>query len=201
MWDVLFATRNRHKFEEVRYILASYPFQLHFLGEFPEVPLVEETGRTFEENALLKARVAFQHTGLWTLADDSGLEVDALQGAPGIYSARFASDSHDYAANNRRLLEALAHIPDSRRGAQFRCVVAIVGPNFETTVEGIVLGRIIQHLRGEKGFGYDPLFVPEGYNRTFAELGEEVKNRISHRAQAFQEAARILLQRLSTTEK
>ncbi|NOX37724.1 MAG: XTP/dITP diphosphatase [Calditrichaeota bacterium] len=197
--EIIFATRNPHKVAEVQSILNEYGIQIRSMDEVLEIPDIEESGQTFEENALLKARTVFAHTGKWCLADDSGLEVDALNGAPGIYSARFAGVPHDYQANNEKLLEMLKDVPDPRRGAQFRCVVAIVGPNFSTTVEGIVRGHIIHEPRGNKGFGYDPLFVPEGYQQTFAELGETIKNRISHRAIAFRKAATILLRLFQST--
>ncbi len=193
--QIVIGTANEHKFREIAEILKDVPAELLSLKSFPEIPPIEENGQTFRENAFLKAHAVFQHTDLLTLADDSGLEVDALDGAPGIYSARFAGAEHDYAANNRKLLAALQNYPDEMRGAQFRCVVAIVFPDgAQKTTEGIVRGKIIDQLRGEKGFGYDPLFVPDGYTRTFAEMGDEIKNRISHRAIAFQKAKEILIE-------
>ncbi len=188
----VFATRNPHKVAEVTDILSALPLELLTLQDFPEIGDIPETGQSFEENALIKARAVFQATGVLTLADDSGLEVDALNGAPGIYSARFAGPEADYQANNAKLLEALKHVPPEKRTAQFRCVVAIVGPNIEETVEGIIRGTLTDKPRGHKGFGYDPLFIPEGYRQTFAQLGESIKNKISHRARAFQKAALIL---------
>ncbi len=190
--EIIFATKNRHKIKEVQAILKDVALIIRPMDAVMDLPEIEETGQSFAENALLKARTVFQHTGRWTIADDSGLEVDALQGAPGIYSARFSGQSHDYRANNQKLLQAMKDIPDNRRGARFRCVVAIVGPNFATTVEGVVRGTIVREPRGTRGFGYDPLFVPEGYERTFAELGEDIKNRISHRAIAFRKAAAVV---------
>jgi XTP/dITP diphosphohydrolase len=190
---IVIATANQHKFKEIREILRDLPVELLSLQDFPEIPPIEETGSTFHENALIKARTVNQITGLLTLADDSGLEVDALNGAPGVYSARYSGREHDYAANNRKLLEELRNVPPEERGAQFRCVVAIVGSRGEHIVEGVVRGRIISELRGSGGFGYDPLFVPEGYQQTYAELGEAVKNQISHRSQAFRKARDFLL--------
>jgi XTP/dITP diphosphohydrolase len=189
---LVFATNNNHKFEEVRDILKKIPVELIPLKKYNQIPEIEEIGKTFAENALIKAKVVYQHTKLWTIADDSGLEVWELGGQPGIHSARFSGDSHDYFANNKKLLELMENITDSNRQAQFRCVVAIVGANFERLCEGIVKGKIIQSLRGTEGFGYDPLFVPEGYNKTFAELDVSLKNQISHRAIAFKKAATIL---------
>ncbi len=197
---ILFATRNAHKVEEVSDILKDLPVELQSLLDFPEIGDIEESGQTFEENALIKARTVYQATGLLTIADDSGLEVDALQGAPGIYSARYAGNSHNYQANNEKLLEALKHVPPDKRSAQFRCVVAIVGPGIEEVVEGVIRGHIAEKPKGHKGFGYDPLFIPEGYRQTFAQLGESIKNKISHRARAFQKAALILEKWLSDTD-
>jgi XTP/dITP diphosphohydrolase len=185
---VVVATRNGHKLAEINAILKELPVTLLSLLDFPEIPEIEENGSDFRENALIKARTVFRYTGVPALGDDSGLEVDALGGAPGIYSARYAGSAHDYDANNRKLLDALCEVPDEKRGARFRCTVAIVLKNVEQFVEGVVRGRIIRELRGTRGFGYDPLFVPDGYNKTYAELGDETKNRISHRAIAFQKA-------------
>ena len=189
---IVIGTSNSHKLSEIVQILQGIPLKILSLQDFPNIPPIDETGLTFQENALLKANTVFQHTSLTTLADDSGLEVDALQGAPGIYSARFAGKERDYAANNRKLLELLNDTPDERRGAQFRCVVAIVGRDMEQIVEGLVRGRIIRETRGSGGFGYDPLFIPDGYTQTFAEMDEVQKNSISHRALAFQKARYFL---------
>ncbi len=189
---IVIATANVHKLNEIIHIMQNPSWHFFSLRDFPEIPPIAETGSTFHENALLKARTVFRHTSLLTLADDSGLEVEALNGAPGVYSARFAGTESDYAANNRKLLDSLRNIPPQKRGAQFRCVAAVVGPNVERTVEGVVRGHIIEELRGSGGFGYDPLFIPEGYHQTYAELGEEIKNRISHRAIAFTKARKII---------
>jgi XTP/dITP diphosphohydrolase len=191
--SIVIATSNLHKLEEIKIILNGITPEILSLQNFPEIGPILETGTSFRENALLKARVVYQHTGLLTLADDSGLEVDALNGAPGIYSARFAGEERNYEANNYKLLQDLKNIPDAERGAQFRCVVAILGNRIEKVVEGIVRGRIIHQLRGSGGFGYDPLFVPEGFDQTYAEMGEAVKNRISHRAIAFGKAKEFLI--------
>ena len=189
---VVLATRNAHKVKEISVILQDLPVQLVSLAEYPEIPEIEETGSSFVENALLKARTVFEATGLLTLADDSGLEVDALGGRPGIYSARYAGEEKNYAANNRKLLQELQGVPPEQRGGRFRCVVAIVGAGVEEIVEGVLRGAIASELRGSAGFGFDPLFIPEGYRETLAELGEEVKNRISHRARAFNKAKEIV---------
>ncbi len=189
---ILLATRNTHKFGEVKRILQEAPFQVVSLLDFPKIPIINEVGNTFTENAIIKAKTAHEHTHLWSIADDSGLEVDALDGEPGVHSARFASDFHNYSANNKKLLDLLKNVPPQQRGAQFRCVAAIIGPGFKEIREGIVRGRIITELRGDKGFGYDPLFIPEGYDKTFAELGEKIKNEISHRALAFEKVKEVL---------
>lgn len=182
---IIFATGNSHKLREVKEILWRIPVEIEGLVSYPNIPAIRETGDTFEENALLKAEIVYHHTKLWTIADDSGLEVDALNGAPGVFSARFAGESHNYAANNQKLLRLMKDVPDAKRTARFRCTAAIVGPNFKKTLDGIVRGKIIKELKGDKGFGYDPLFIPEGYDITYAEMEEEAKNRISHRAVAF----------------
>lgn len=197
MKKIVIATSNEHKLAEICQILNGVPAELLSLKDFPEIPPIEETGDTFEENAFVKARTVFNETGLLALGDDSGLEVEALGGAPGIYSARYAGGERDYAANNLKLLEELKNISPDKRIARFRCVVAIVGKDTERVIEGIVRGKIIGQLRGNTGFGYDPLFVPGGYNQTFAEMGELLKNKISHRAKAFQNARQILLEYLS----
>lgn len=189
---IVIATANKNKFEEISQILKGIASNILSLQDFPQIKAIEENGSSFQENSLIKARNVFGETGLLTLADDSGLEVDALNGAPGIHSARYAGEPLDYQVNNRKLLQDLHEIPDHQRAAQFRCVVAIVGPKIEQVVEGIVTGRIIRELRGDKGFGYDPLFVPDGFEQTFAELGEEIKNQMSHRARAFLKARKIL---------
>jgi len=196
--QLVIATSNKHKLNEINSVLADTSWQILSLQDFPEIKPIDETGSTFRENALLKARTVFQHTLLLTLADDSGLEVDALAGAPGVTSARYAGPEHDYAANNCKLLKSLEGIPAGQRQAQFRCVVAIVGNGIEKIVEGVVRGQIIQELRGRSGFGYDPLFVPDGYDKTYAELGEGIKNRISHRAIAFRKALILVEQLLDT---
>ncbi len=190
--EVLFATRNQHKVEEVRIILKDLPLNMLTALDFPEIPDVEETGETFVENALLKARTLYNITGKLTMADDSGLEVDALDGAPGIYSARYAGPGHRHDLNNTKLLDALAGVPIEQRTAGFRSVVAIVGDGAEHVVEGVIRGHITEQLYGGGGFGYDPIFVPDGHEITFAEMSSKEKNRISHRALAFRQARDVL---------
>lgn len=193
---IVLGTRNPHKVKEITAILKDLPVRFESLLDYPGIEEIEETGCTFVENALIKARTVFGRTHQLTLADDSGLEVDALNGAPGIYSARYAGKDKDYNANNQKLLEEMKDVPPGNRGAQFRCVVAIVGPGFEQIVEGVLRGSIAFSPRGSTGFGFDPLFIPEGYEQTLAELGEAVKNQISHRARAFLKAKEIIIQKV-----
>ena len=187
---LLVATRNKHKLEEILQIFALPGLELLAADEVPGLPEdVVEDAETFEGNALKKARELCRASGLWTLADDSGLEVVALNNAPGVYSARYAGEPCSYPANNAKLLRELDGVADRR--ARFRCVIALCAPDGrEWTVEGSCPGRIIQELRGSNGFGYDPLFVPEGFDKTFAELDGATKNRISHRGLALREASR-----------
>ncbi len=184
---LVIATRNAHKLEEIRDIFDFKSLELLSSFDFPDIPDVIEDGDTFVANATKKASEIAMATGCWAMADDSGLEVNALDGAPGIYSARYAGEECSYAANNERLLRELDGKVD--RSARFLTVVALSDPNGNVkTVEGICLGKIILELRGSNGFGYDPLFVPEGYAETFAELSSDVKNGISHRARALKKA-------------
>ncbi len=174
------ATGNRHKLEEFRELL---DIPLQGLREVPGAPEPEETGATFEENAWIKAASLAAHTGGWALADDSGLEVETLDGAPGVHSARFAGRHGDDKANNQLLLEKLKTATNRR--ARFVCALAVCGPDGNGfTVRGICSGNIAEEPRGTAGFGYDPLFVPDGETLTFAELGPSAKQQISHRAAA-----------------
>jgi XTP/dITP diphosphohydrolase len=180
---LLIATGNRHKFQEIHSILRVPHLQLIGLFEIPGAPAVEEDGDTFEFNAAKKASTLARFSGYWALADDSGLEVNALGGAPGVWSARYAGEpSHD-AANNAKLIKVLKG--ETNRRAQFRCSIALSDPLGVTrTVSGKCPGTLLDELHGGGGFGYDPLFVPEGFDMTFAEIDPEIKNRISHRARA-----------------
>jgi XTP/dITP diphosphohydrolase len=183
-YTVLVSTRNAHKLVEIRQILGP-SFELLDLSSVPALGEVEETGTTFEENAALKALAASAHFGGWVLADDSGLEVDALGGAPGVRSARFSGEGATDVTNRALLLEKLATVPADQRSARFRCVIALARRGEVLAhFSGAVEGAIIQSEKGEGGFGYDPLFVPEGFGETFAELGAETKNRLSHRGRA-----------------
>jgi len=184
---LLIATRNNHKLREIREILAIPSLELIGMEAFREIPEVVEDGDTFEANARKKAVTLARATGLWTLADDSGLEVDALGGEPGVRSARYAGVPVDYAANNGKLLKALG--TGMRREARFRCAIALSDPEGRSqTVDGRCEGTLIRECRGKQGFGYDPLFVPRGCRLTFAEMEGEEKNRISHRGKALRRA-------------
>lgn len=184
---LVIATRNAHKLEEIQAIFNFPNIEICSFFDFPEIPDVIEDGLTLEENAEKKAIEVAKATGCFTLADDSGLEVMALNGAPGVYSARYAGEACNYSDNNEKLLRELCDKKD--RSAQFRTVIAWADPAGNVrTVAGICRGKIGEELRGNNGFGYDPLFIPEGYTQTFAELSSEVKNRISHRACALKEA-------------
>ncbi len=182
---IVLATRNKHKLAELSFLLGIPAKLLRSATDFEGAPDPEETGATFAENALIKARAISVFTGEWALADDSGLEVDALGGAPGVLSARYAGNHGNDAANNRLLLEKLAAMPGKPRTAHFSCVIALVAPDgSEYTARGECPGTILHEGRGSNGFGYDPLFLPDGYDKTFAELSTEVKCNFSHRAAA-----------------
>lgn len=184
---IVFATNNAHKLEEVAVMLGeNYEvLSLREIGCHDDIP---ETADTFAGNAIQKVRYVKEHYGYDCFADDSGLEVDALDGAPGVYSARYSGGGSE--ANMDKLLQNLTE--ENERGAQFRTVIALLIGEELRFFEGVVRGTIIRDRRGEGGFGYDPIFVPDGYDRTFAELGSEVKNRISHRAKAVEKLAEYL---------
>jgi XTP/dITP diphosphohydrolase len=183
---LLLGTHNPGKVREITRILADTGWSLCSLQEFPNVEAAEENGDTYSENAVAKARAYAAATDLWTLADDSGLEVAALGGAPGVVSARYAGDHASDADRRQLLLSELAKTSDKNRRARFVSAVAIANEKGAVlnVAEGICEGTIILAPRGSGGFGYDPLFMPDGYDQTFAELSEEIKNRISHRAGA-----------------
>jgi XTP/dITP diphosphohydrolase len=187
MKELVVATSNRGKLQEIRSLLDGVVDTVHCAADFAEFPETIEDGSTFRENALKKAREAMRFSGLPALADDSGLVVAVLDGRPGVHSARFAGEGAGDAANNRRLLEELNGIPADRRQAAFVCVLAFVTPaGYEQVFSGRVGGAILTAERGEGGFGYDPLFLVDGFDRTMAELSLEEKNEISHRGQALQ---------------
>jgi len=197
MRTLLLATSNQHKLEELRAILSDLPFKLLSLKDLQLDMLVEETGATFAENAELKARAYAQASGMLTLADDSGLEIDALGGAPGVRSARYLGRETTYEERFRKIVEQLNGLPMDQRTARFRCVIALADPSGSTRiVEGVIEGVIADAPRGKNGFGYDPIFFVPELGKTLAELAPEQKNRISHRGRAAR-AARILLENRS----
>lgn len=184
---IVLASRNRKKTQEVAEILAPHGFEVIPVTQFPDVPEVIEDGNSFAENAAKKASEVARALGTWTIGEDSGLAVDALQGAPGIYSARYSGPDATDSANNAKLVDALSDVPEEQRGAGYICSVALANPagDIRVAVEGTCRGRIIDEPRGSGGFGYDPHFLIPEYHRTFAELGAVVKHRLSHRARAF----------------
>jgi XTP/dITP diphosphohydrolase len=192
MTQLLIATHNAHKKEEIASLLAHEQYEIRDLDDVSNAPATIEDQPTLEGNALKKAREAYAATGMLTLADDTGLEVYYLNLQPGVYSARYSGETATYADNNKKLLGALKGVPARRRNARFRTVVAIVGKGIERTAEGSVEGDILESPRGTDGFGYDPLFVPRGYAKTYSEMSLEEKNTLSHRAQAFLKAVTIL---------
>lgn len=197
---ILIATRNRGKVNEIRDLVAGLPVKFVSLDDIPDAPDVIEDGATFEENALKKARVTAKSTGLTTIADDSGLCVDALGGRPGVLSARYGSEGATDEEKCLRILEELCNVPDSKRTARFVCALALIEPD---GVEHLFVesceGRIIQELRGSQGFGYDPIFLYEPAGLTFAEMDLEAKNRVSHRGRALRRLADYLAEIAATT--
>lgn len=187
--SIVLASRNAKKAREFGDLLGSLSITLRSLSEFPDFPEVEETGTTFAENAQLKASQTAIATNQWALADDSGIAVDALQGAPGVYSARYAGPGCTDADNNEKLLKELSGLPMEKRGARFVCNLALADPagEIQLQVEDHCRGVILEELRGDAGFGYDPLFLIREYGRTFGQLGLAVKSVLSHRARAFRQ--------------
>ena len=217
---LLIATTSAHKFTEIAEFLDGIPYELKSLRDFPAIDAPEENGDSFEANAIIKARAYGEHFGIACVADDSGLVVDALDGAPGIYSARYAGDGASDQDNNAKLLAALESVPADQRTARFVCCCALfisgvarrtetethdgdiafnaTGAESNTTPHteiGTVEGRIAFDTSGPHGFGYDPLFIPNGHNKSFGELGATIKSAISHRARAFKKLRAYLLQR------
>ena len=194
---IVAASRNKHKIEEIEAITKKFGMSIISRDEAGVPPVeIHEDGETFEENSYKKAKEIMKMCGKVTLADDSGLMVDYLGGAPGVYSARFAGEDGNDEKNNAKLLKLLEDVPSKERTAQFVSVITMVFPDGETIVaRGECPGRIITVPAGENGFGYDPLFVPEGCDKTFAQLTSEEKNRISHRANALMELEKLLLAR------
>ena len=194
MISLVLATRNRHKVEELSAMLSELPVRILSFHDFPDMPDVVEDGATLRENAVKKASEVALFTGLPALADDTGLEVDALDGAPGVRSARFAGEPSNWEENNRRLLSDLRGTEGSARAAAFRCVVALAmhGDEEVRTVEGVTHGVILEAARGQGGFGYDPLFLPDGHSLTYAEMPSGDKNAVSHRGKAIKNARALI---------
>jgi XTP/dITP diphosphohydrolase len=187
---LLIATRNAGKAKEMAEIMTGLPYEVVSLSDYPDAPETEETGATFVENAIIKARAYAQYTGELTLADDSGLEVDALGGAPGVFSSRFAPTDPERIS---KLLDVMKDVSDEKRTARFRCAVAIIEPGGEAqTCEGKIEGTIARDARGSNGFGYDPVFIVTELGKRMAELESDEKNAISHRGRALEEAKKLL---------
>lgn len=191
--EIIIATGNKHKVEEIKDILKDLNIKVIPMTDFPSYPETVEDGETLEENAAKKAKEAAVFFNKWAIADDTGLEVDYLDGAPGVYSARYAGEDCSYEDNNKKLLEVLKGVPANNRSARFRCIIAVSSPVGEISLaEGKIFGTISETFAGDKGFGYDPIFFVPEENKTFAELAAEVKNRISHRGKALQKAKDIV---------
>jgi len=184
MDELVLASRNEHKIKELRETLSGLDIKLYSTLDFPQLEEVEEDRPTLKGNALKKAQYVYGKTQLTALSDDTGLEVDALDGRPGVYSARYAGEKATSRENLNKLLAELSGVDLKDRKAQFRTVVALVSDEGTHTFEGVCRGLILKEPRGERGFGYDPVFQPEGYKQTFAEMEETEKNKISHRGRA-----------------
>ncbi|OGW46006.1 MAG: non-canonical purine NTP pyrophosphatase, RdgB/HAM1 family [Nitrospirae bacterium GWC2_57_9] len=191
--EIVLATGNKKKIEEIKRITADLPITILSLSDYPNCPETVEDKDTFEGNATKKAVEVCQCTGKAALADDSGLEVDALKGAPGVYSARYAGEGANDVKNNEKLLQELKNIPQDKRTAQFVCCMALALPGGDVkTFFGFAKGRIGLEPKGKTGFGYDPVFTPDGFDRTFAEMSGEEKDRLSHRGKALEKLRNFL---------
>ncbi|MBM7648907.1 XTP/dITP diphosphohydrolase [Bacillus ectoiniformans] len=187
MKEVIIATKNPGKAKEFKEMFSAYGYEVKTLLDYPDFPDIEETGQTFEENAILKAEAVSAATGRLAIADDSGLVIDALNGRPGVYSARYAGEAKDDQANIEKVLAELIEVPAEKRAARFYCALALAVPNEPVlTVSGTCEGQISTSQQGKNGFGYDPIFFVPSLGRTMAELSPEEKHRISHRGQAIQ---------------
>ena len=196
--QIVLATHNRGKMKEMSSILAHLPVKLLTLDDFPQIGEIPETGETLKENAFIKAETVHQKTGLPALADDTGLEVVALDGAPGVHSSRYDGETATFEDNCRKMLQEMDGIPAEERTAQFHTVIAFVSDSGNEWTEGMVEGRILEKKRGDGGFGYDPLFYYPPLKKTFAELNSEQKNNISHRGKALRNFCQILEKRILT---
>ena len=189
----MIATRNKGKIPEIREALNGLGLRIYALSDFSDVPEIEEDGKSFTENALKKARFYSKYFGMLTIADDSGLEVDSLKGLPGIYSARYAGEEASSRVNNQKLLREMQGVPISKRGARFRCIIAMGSPDGkEAIAEGSCKGSIGFREKGKRGFGYDPLFILPKYGKTMAQLSLEEKNKISHRGKALRKLRKLM---------
>ncbi len=196
--QLVLATNNRDKIREIKHLLEDLPVTILTADDFLDFPDPEETGTTLVENAILKARAIAKFTEHAALADDSGLEVDALDGAPGVYSSRYAGENVTYKDNYTKLLREMAGVPEQKRTARFRCVIAIVWEDSAVeTVEGIAEGSITTTVQGDQGFGYDPVFFYPQLNKRFSEMTLEEKNQVSHRGKALQAARELIIHRIS----
>ena len=193
---IVLATHNRDKCAEMAAILSGYPIDLLTLEDFPEIGEIIEDSDTLEGNAIIKARIVYNQTRLSSWADDTGLEVDALNGEPGIYSARYAGENCNYSDNVTKLLKNMEKIPAEKRTARFQTVIAFVGDKMELVSEGIVEGKITTKPKGVGGFGYDPVFYISEQGKTYSEMKMKEKNKISHRGKAIQEMLKLLQSRL-----
>ncbi|MDZ7339886.1 MAG: XTP/dITP diphosphatase [candidate division KSB1 bacterium] len=198
---LVLATRNADKVREICAALEGLALEVLTLDQFPQVPDLIEDGQTLAENAIKKARTVYEFTRMLSLADDTGLEVDFLDGAPGVYSSRFAGPGATYDDNVQKLLQRLRKVPHEQRTARFRCVIAFVGPEVEQLVEGVCEGIILEQKRGQGGFGYDPVFYVPQLSQTFAEMPLAVKNKISHRGIALQKARALLEEWLASSQR
>ena len=200
--QLVLATNNRDKIKEIKYLLDDLPVTVLTRDDFLEFPDPEETGATLEENATIKAKAIAEFCDLPALADDSGLEVDALDGAPGVYSSRFAGPGCTYKDNNEKLLREMKDVPSERRTARFRCVIAIAwDADTIQTVEGRAEGVIATDMAGREGFGYDPVFFYPPAKKRFSEMSIEEKNAVSHRGLALQEARTLIIERLNQAKR
>jgi XTP/dITP diphosphohydrolase len=191
--EIIAATKNKGKVVEIRRALRGLGFKIDSLNDFPDIPEVKEDGKSFNENALKKARFYSKYFGKLTIADDSGLEVDSLKGLPGIYSARYAGEGASDQERNQKLLGQMQGIPISKRGARFKCVIAVVSHDGrEGVAEGSCRGKIGFKEMGKRGFGYDPVFILPQYGKTMAQITLEEKNRVSHRGKALRKLRRII---------
>ena len=189
---IVLATHNKDKCAEMSALLSSFPIEILTLGDFPNIGEITEDGATLEENAFIKARTVHSLTGCYAWADDTGLEVNALGGEPGIYAARYAGENCSYSDNVQKLLHEMKHIPNDMRTAHFKTIIAFVGENMELVSEGIVEGMITTKPKGVGGFGYDPVFYVLNKSKTYSEMEIAEKNQISHRAKAIQNMTKLL---------